>query len=155
MSITDLTIYESGEGGEMALVNDDIATISGLTNQVYLALFGGNIEQSTSEELDALSIREDWFGNEILETEFQFNSLFEKTIRTVAINTNGLSILKDAADSDLEYLRTYAEIITTISIIGLNKVQLIVSLTEPNDLSTRIKLVWDGTKNELIEFITL
>jgi len=153
--ITDIMIYESGSGGDISLKNDDIVTIAGLTNQVYLALFGGNIEQSTSEELDDLTIREDYWGNFYFEEENQFNSIYEKTLRTITLNTNGLSILKDAAESDLEYLKQYAEITISISIIGLNKVQLIVSLLEPNNISSRIKLVWDGTKNELIENIVL
>jgi hypothetical protein len=40
--IADITIFESGDGGDLALINDDLATIEGLTNQVYLAWFGGN-----------------------------------------------------------------------------------------------------------------
>jgi len=154
-NVTDIAFYESGDGGEMSLKNDDIEVIHGLTNQVYFHLFGGNIEQSTSESLDDLEIREDYFGNFYLNEENQFNSEFEKTLSTVVLNTNGLSDLKDAADLDLKPLKSYADIETEISIIGLNKVQLIVSLQEPNNISTKIKIVWDGTKNEVIENIII
>jgi len=153
--ITDIMMYENGSGGELSLKNDDLESINGLTNQVYLALFGGNIQQSTSENLESLDIREDYWGNEYLEEELQYNSLFEKTIRTVTLNTNGLSILKDAAEQDLNYLKKYADISMEISIKKLNFVELIVTLIEPDDISTKIKLLWDGTKNELIENITI
>lgn len=149
--ITDIMIYESGSGGEMALKNEDLQVIHGLTNQVYLALFGGNIEESTSEEIKQSDFRQDYWGNEYLDDEFQFNSELEKTLMTVALNTNGLSIIKDAAERDLEFLKKYCDIEIQVSLIKLNFVEIFVILQEPSKESTKIKLVWDGTKNELIE----
>ncbi len=152
---TDIMLYESGSGGEMLLKNDDIEAIHGLTNQVYLALFGGNIEQSTSEDLDLIQVREDYWGNNYFDDEFQFNSELEKTLMTVVLNTNGLSIIKDAVEKDLDYLKKYAEIDVDVSMIKVNFVEILIILHEPDNISTRIKLIWDGTKNELIENITL
>ena len=155
--IFDIMIYESGSGGDFNLKNDDLETISGLTNQVYLALFGGNIEENsiTSDELDDLDFRGDWFGNEYLQEEFQFNSLFERTLTQVALNSQGISTLEDAASQDLEFLTEYAEINIEGSIPEINKFQLVVQLIEPNDISTKIKFIWDATKNELIETIII
>lgn len=148
-------LYESGSGGEMALKNEDIEVIHGLTNQVYLALFGGNIEQSTSEDLDLLSIRQDYWGNKYLESEFQFNSTLEATLRTTALNINGLSIIKSAVEKDLQYLEKYADIDVEVSMIKVNFVQILIILHEPNNELTKIKLVWNGTKDELIENVIL
>jgi len=153
--IIDIMIYESGSGGDLRIENDDIISISGLTNQVYLALFGGNIEQSTSDDLSELDQRLDWFGNELLDEEFQFNSLFEKRLTEVALNSAGISLLEDAALEDLKYLKKYANIEVEGSIVGINKFQLEVDLQEPDQQSTKVKFIWDGTKQELIETITI
>lgn len=149
--ISDIAINESGSGGDLNLINDDLNTIEGLSNQVYLALFGGNIESSTSEDLDNLDQRDDWWGNSLLSKENQFNSLFEKTISTIALNSAGLSKLIDAAKEDLKYLEEYAIIDIDANIVSLNRINLLVNLTEPNSESLKIKFVWDGQKNELIE----
>ena len=153
--ITDLAIFESGSGGDLILKNDDLDTINGLTNQVYLALFGGNIEQSTSDDIDKLDQRGDWWGNAFLSTEYQFNSIFEKTISEVALTGEGLSKLEDAAKSDLSYLEQYAEIEVSASVPQLNRLELIVKLTEPDNQSTQIKFIWNGTRNEIIEQVIL
>ena len=151
----DVEIYESGSGGEFNLVNDDLETINGLTNQVYLALFGGNVEQSTSDDLNNLDQRFDWWGNGFLENENQFNSTFEKILSEVALNSSGLSKLKSAAKEDLKYLEDYADITINASITGLNRLELLINLDEPGNISTKIKFVWEGTKNELIQEITI
>jgi phage gp46-like protein len=151
----DLMIYETGSGGDLNLKNDDLDTISGLTNQVYLAFFGGNKEQSTSDELNELEQRKDWWGNFLMEPENQFNSELERTLDNVAINTEGISKIENAAKNDLQYLDEYADIEIEAFILSVAKVQIDVSLTEPNNNSTKLKFIWDGTKNELIEEIVI
>jgi phage gp46-like protein len=153
--IADVAIYEAGSGGEWILKNDDIDTISGLTNQVYLALFGGNIEQDTSDDLLDLDQRNDWWGNFLLKEENQFNSTFERTLKTIALNSSGLSKLENAAKEDLQFLKEYADIEIDSQITGVNKMTLFVNVIEPNSQSTKLKFVWDGTRNEIIEEITL
>jgi len=146
----DVVIYESGSGGELQLLNDDLALSGGLANQVYLAFFGGNLEQSTSPSLDDLEFRGDWWGNQLLKTENQFNSELERTLQTVALNSAGLRILENAAKKDLEFLKEFAEIDVKSSITGINKTELFVTLQEPGQQSTKIKLIWDGTRDEAI-----
>lgn len=153
--ITDVSIYEAGSGGEWILKNDDIDAISGLTNQVYLALFGGNIEQDTSDDLVELDERSDWWGNFFLKSENQFNSTFERTLKTIALNSSGLSKLENAAKEDLAFLKEYADVEIDSQITGVNKMTLFVNLVEPSNQSIKIKFVWDGTKNEIIEEITI
>ena len=44
---TDITLYETGSGGDFYLLNDDLNTGEALFQNIYLALFGGNYEDST------------------------------------------------------------------------------------------------------------
>lgn len=148
-------IYEFGTGGDINLKNEDVETVQGITNQVYLALFGGNIEESTSLVSESQNEKNDWFGNFYLDTEHQFNSTFERTINKIALTSGGISTLIDAAKTDLKYLQGYADIEISGLIPSLNKFELIVQLTEPNKKSTKITFIWDGTRKEIIETITI
>jgi len=96
--LIDIAIHESGDGGEINIVNEDVNTIQGLTNQVYLALFG-NYEQVTTNQLTGVE-RFDYWGNAYLLSENQFNSTFEKTINEVALTSGGVNRLVDAAKTD-------------------------------------------------------
>jgi phage gp46-like protein len=147
--ISDIFIFESFNGGELELVNDDLKVSQGLHNQVYLALFGGNVEESTTENLNELDERSDFWGNEYLTPENQFNSEFEKALNQVALNSSGISKLESAAKKDLQYLSEIANIAIAGSLIGFNKFQLIVELQEPNSQSVKVKFIWDGTRKEL------
>ena len=148
-------IFENGSGGDFNLKNEDIETISGLTNQVYLALFAGNIEENTSDDLDELEQRNDWWGNFLLVKENQFNSNFERTLRTIALNSSGLIQIENAAKEDLKYLQEFADIEISSEITGINKMTLFVNIIEPDQQSTKLRFIWDGTRQEIIEEITL
>jgi len=145
----DIMIFEGGSGGDWNIKANDLDSITGLTNQVYLALFGGNIIDTVGEQ------RFDYWANYLLDEENQMISSFERTVRDVALNSSGLQKLEQAAENDLKYLKEYANIIIEASIIGLGRLSLLVDLTEPNNVSTKIKFIWDSTKNELIEKIIL
>ena len=148
-SIADLLIYESGDGGEFSLKNDDLETVSSITNQVYLAFFGGNLEQDTSDIIEDGEERSDWWGNELL--DIPFNSKLERTLNNVALNSSGLRQIENAAKEDLKYLTYFADIIITASIESVNKLNLLVQLIEPDNQSFKIKFVWDNLRTELIE----
>jgi phage gp46-like protein len=144
----DLTIYEEGSGGDLILVNEDLSLSEGLSNQVYLALFGGNIEADTTEQQNSQEQNFDYFGNAFVGT--QFNSIFERSLLRTNLNSAGVQTLINAAETDLEYLQDVAEVDVEGNIIGVNKFELIVTLTEPDNVSTQIKFVWDKQKNEVI-----
>ena len=155
MAAIDIGIYENGSGGDLNLKNDDIETISGLTNQVYLALFGGNIEENTSNDLVELEQRSDWWANSLLKAENQFNSNFERALRENPLNSGGLIALENAAKEDLKYLKEFGDIEINSEITGINKMVLFVNIIEPNNQSTKLKFIWDGTKQEIITEIIL
>lgn len=155
MDILDLAVHETGSGGDFNIKNNDIETINGLTNQVYLALFGGNIEESTTPDLDSLQERNDWWANTYLQVENQFNSLFEKALTEVALTSAGISVLVDAAKNDLKYLNEYADITVVGSIPDINKFQLDVELKQPNVKSEKVTFIWDGTRKEIIQNVTI
>lgn len=152
--ITDILIYESGDGGEFQLVNGDLNTVQSITNCVYLALFGGNIEQDTSNSIEDNEQRSDWWGNLLL-SDIPYNSEFERTLLNVSLNSSGISKLENAAKNDLKFLKDYANISVNISIDDIDKMSLVVSLQEPDNTERKIKFIWDQLTNEVIQEITI
>jgi hypothetical protein len=76
----DLAIIETGNGGDLQLVGNDLAMVNGIENMPYLGMFGGNIEESTVNKVEKLQSF-DWWGNNLLmpgNQSIQFNSSFGK-----------------------------------------------------------------------------
>ena len=61
----DILLYETGNGGDLLLQNKDIELVNPLYQQVYVALFGGNIQAITKGDEIEGQIREDWWGNSL------------------------------------------------------------------------------------------
>lgn len=149
----DLLLYESGDGGEMRIINNDIALTQSLYQLVYLALFGGNIETNTTgNELESEQ-RFDYWANSLFHRDFpnrQFNSDTERILNTVTLNSSGrISILR-AVEKDLKVLDTIAN--TTVSVfLDRDTVTIVIGLTALNNLEERIlQLVWSQAKNEVL-----
>ena len=151
MDIIDILIYENGDGGELQLRNEDLQISQALTNQVYLALFGGNIEENTSGGMEDREQREDYWGNELLEAEHQFNSNFERELKKQPLTSGGISKLEDAAKRDLEFLQDYADIEVEGFAPKPYMLELYVTLIQPDVDSVKIKFVWDSQKQEFYE----
>lgn len=148
--IQDILIYESGDGGELSLKNGDIETVQSITNDVYLALFGGNIEQSTDNTILPGTIREDWWGNDLMPDNY-FNSEFEKTLSMVALNSAGIKTLEDAALKDVDFLKRFGTVSVSVSILDIDKMSIEVNLQEKDGTDRTIKFVFDRLKDEIIE----
>jgi phage gp46-like protein len=151
INIIDVLIHESGDGGELQLRNEDLQISQALTNQIYLTLYGGNIEENTSDDLEEKERRQDFWGNYYLEEEEQFNSNFERELKNQPLTANGLSRLEDAASQDLQFLSDYADIDVSASIPKPYKLELTVTLTQPDSESVKVKFVWDSQRKEFYQ----
>jgi len=150
----DISIYETGSGGDLELLGNDIASTSGLFNMVYMAWFGGNPEASTTgNELES-ELRDDWFGNALLfenEKEVQFNSILEKTLNQTALDSSGRITIEEAAKKDLEFMKDIADVTVSVSILSDDKVSIVAQLKEPENIEVKeYQLIWDNLKNEVI-----
>ena len=141
MDIQDILIYESGDGGEMKLKNDDLETVSSITNGFYLALFSSKTP--------------DWWGNAELLADNPFSSTFEKTLDSVSLNSSGLKQLEQSALEDLNFLKIYGEISVFASVLDLNKISLKINFKEPSGSEKIVKFVFNKLRNEIIEEVTI
>ncbi len=152
----DLEIRESGNGGDLRLNGNDLATTDGLFNMPYLGLFGGNVEQETLPDTASVPgvLNLDWWGNNLLlqdQPEIQFNSEFERGLNQIALTTSGRAELESIVGRDLEFLRQLSDLEFSISLTGNDKLELDISFTEPEDLQEQnFKFLWDGTRLQQI-----
>lgn len=155
--MADLSIYETFDGGDIAIAGNDLQLVESLYNQPYLGLFGGNVSQSTpsdAEEVGGSIERFDYWGNQVLyrdNQELQNNSNFERSLDLVALTSAGLQELTQIGKDDLSFLLEVGQVEFTVSIVGVDKIQVDVLLIEPENQQERnFVFLWNGTRLEEI-----
>ena len=150
----DLRLKETGGGGDLIVRNNDLITTDGIFNQPYMALFGGNVEQSTPIEPPEDEEQLDWWGNRLLlpnENDQQFNSETERLLNNIQLNSEGRTRIEQAVLSDLKYMRSFAELTVRVSIATVDTVEIYIHMQEPeNKQGVEFIYLWDATKNEII-----
>jgi hypothetical protein len=155
--MADLAIFETGDGGDVILKGNDLELTEGLFNLPYLALFGGNLLQSTDElpiEPEGLVEREDWWGNELFfpnSEKLQFNSKTERRLNEVALNSNALIIIEAIVKEDLKFMNEFAEVSVEVTIPDRDTLKIFITLQEPDGLEEQtFVFAWTATKLEEI-----
>lgn len=148
--MNDILIYESGNGGELNIKNGDLESTESLFNMPYLAHFGGNTEASTTGNEVEGEEREDWWGNTFLDADSQMNSELERSLNNNALNSAGRINIERDAVKDLQALSDIADVSSQIIITGANK----LTISDKIDKNV-INMIWDATKNEIIEEIII
>ena len=154
MQTTDLLLYETGSGGDLAVLSNDLAMAESLYQQVYLALFGGNIEANTKSKYIESEERFDYWGNSLVwnvKTTMQFNSETERALKNNALNSSGRLAILQAVQNDLRYLTSLLSYTIEVSVLGVNRLKITVNFTQRGNQENKVlQLVYDNAKNELI-----
>lgn len=154
MITKDISIYESGDGGELVIDSNDLLLQESLYSQIYLALFGGNVEQNTKRDYLANEIRYDYWANALLwkdETSKQFNSNTERLLEQIVLNSSGRLEMIMAVESDLEYLSELLTSSVEVEFPENDHIRIIVNfIPKENQENKVLQLVYDNAKNELI-----
>lgn len=150
----DFSIYESGDGGELLIIDDDFNLTEVLFQLVYLALFGGNVESITLGNEKEGDLRNDWWANSLLfkNNEYkQMNSLTEKTLRTTALSSAGRIAIQNSVDQDLQFLRQIVDISTEVAIKDNHRVEIYVRLNQyKGKEDVKLQFLWDNIQNTVI-----
>ncbi|MNX74446.1 hypothetical protein D3C86_1058860 [compost metagenome] len=154
METKDILLYESGDGGEMSIQSNDLALAETLYMQVYLAMFGGNVEENTKTSYLNTEERFDWWGNTLFFDDVkskQFNSNMERTLKNVSLNSSGRLEILRAMNEDLTYLTDVLDYEIDVELPDVNKIRLIVQFRQKGNQEDKIlQLVYDNAKNEII-----
>jgi hypothetical protein len=149
--MVDVFIYETGDGGDINILRDDIQKSFCSYNQIYLALWGGNIRQNTTENLATVIKREDWWGNWLMNESNQFNSNTERAIDNIVLNSAGIIDIENAVEKDLEFLQDYYDVNIFVSIEDYNRLRISVILEQPEGETQ--EFVFECKKNSISSFI--
>lgn len=154
MNTTDIHLFETGNGGDFAIINNDLLMGESLYQQIYLALFGGNIEASTKPSYLASEERFDYWGNSLIWKDAktkQFNSETERTLGNVALNSSGRLSILQAVNNDLDYLKGVVDFTVEVGIESVSRISITVSFSEKTNQQDKVlQMVWNNSKNEVI-----
>lgn len=150
----DLHIFESGSGGELALLKGDLALAESFFQVIYIALFGGNVEASTKGNEVASQERFDYWANSLIYKDKkakQFNSETERVISETTINSSGRLKIKRAVEEDLAFLKKIANLEINIVLLSDDKISIEVLTTALSNQTNRdYQFIWDNAKKEVI-----
>jgi hypothetical protein len=154
MSTKDINLFESGSGGEMRILNSDLLLSETIYQTIYLALYGGNVEQNTTSEENSSEENFDYWGNQLFysnDPDKWFNSQTERTLSTVALNGEGIKLIEDAVNADLQFLNNVVNFTVEVNIAANNKAEIIIAISEfQNQADRQLKMVWENSRNELV-----
>lgn len=155
MSITkDLNLFESGNGGELAILSNDLSLSESLYTIIYISLFGGNVEASTLGNEIESEQRFDYWANGLLNKSNQskqLNSRIEKELLNNAINSAGRLKIKSAIEEDLSFLKKIVNLDINVVILSQNRLEISIYLDSiGNQADKGFQFIWDNAKKEVI-----
>lgn len=150
----DFGLYERGNGGDIIVKNNDIESVSLLSNQVYIALFGGNVEGISRNDSTDQEKNDYWANNLIFKNlpNKQFNSITEKTLNEIVLNSSGRVTLIEAIKADLSYLNISFDV-SEIDVIfeAQNRIKIAIFINKNNSF----EIIWDYFKKELLKYTVI
>lgn len=142
----DIEVIETGNGGDIKKLGNDLALVYSFENMPYLAMFGGNVEQSTPPVRDAAQQAFDWWGNSLFSStpDVQLNSLTERTLISTALTSSGRLVIEEAIKADLEFMRPFAIVTVATEIIATDVLLIDIKIKRPEQLQERrFVYIWE------------
>jgi hypothetical protein len=151
MATQDVLIVETLNGGDLNKINNDVVIAYGWENMPYIALFGGNPQQSTPTERIDGEQNFDWWGNGYEANPIvQINSETERTLSQVNLNSSGRILIEQAVLRDLNFMTNFANVSVDVSIISDDRVQIDIAIIEPTNLQNKqYRYIWDSTRGAI------
>jgi hypothetical protein len=120
----DIALFENDNGGDILVKGNDLVKYFENEGQVYLALFGGNVEESTSLVNIVGKERFDYWGNYYLSVDNQFNSRTERTLNASALSSQGRGEIQSAIEYDLMHMKQFSNVTVTVTLEGVNRIRI-------------------------------
>lgn len=137
----DLAIFETGAGGDYMFNGNDLEVVNGTENMPYLAMFGGNVEASTQNNV-VEEQSQDYWGNTLLmnaNQPIQFNSIVERTLKNTPLTSAGRAIIENAIISDLQFIVDMGIPITVqVRIVATDRIDVTLTITYPSKVNVKV-----------------
>jgi hypothetical protein len=125
----DLYLCESGSGGDFTMNGNDLAIDESVANDIYLRMFGGNIESDTKSPRQTNEQVFDYWGNTFINDPLlQFNSLTERTLNKTPLNSFGRTIIETAIKKDLQSFQSIESI--NVAIVSTDRINVSLGIRD-------------------------
>ena len=123
----DVFLYQTIDDGEIDVENGLIEMSGGLDTAAYLSLFGGNEDDSGSDN-DPFN----WWANlDEIDPANQYRSETQHLLAGIPATSGNLHRIEDAANRDLKWLldkKIASLVAVTASIPALNRIKILVNI---------------------------
>lgn len=147
------SIFEDGNGGQLVLRNNEIVQTNSLATLAYLNMFGGNVDAETQKENEVGELRFDWWGNDSTQNSSTWiNSRTERILRGIEISSSARFKILEAVKYDNKSLEQYGSLGFEVTFPSPNRVKIVITISEPaKKRNQSLSIIWDATRNEVIE----
>ncbi len=147
------SLHEDGNGGQLTLRSFEIEQTESIYTMVYLAMFAGQLQEATTKETVSGELFFTWWGNDTNDNSDKWiNSNTERVLRGIELSSQSRFVIQRAVESDMQSLSQLGEFEVLITYPALNRVEINITIKEPGIKdSERLVLLWDATRNEIIE----
>jgi len=123
----DVVLRQTINDGEISVVDGIVAMDGGLETSVYLALFGGN-----EDDTGTVNDPNEWWGNRLETDEARtYRSATQNLLKSLPVTAANLLRLTGAVKTDLQYLldeNIASSVSAAVTIPALNKVQINIDI---------------------------
>lgn len=138
----DIAVVETGNGGDLVLLGNDLAQVTSIENMPYLAMFGGNPGFPSSNEVTQEQSFDFWGNNLLMSANqsIQYNSLTENLLNIIALNSAGRVQIQNAIMADLDFMSDFAVVTVSVTIVATDKIQVQLTVKQ-DDSSQKITII--------------
>jgi len=151
-----IEMFETLDGGDYVVGEDDILLDNSLNSIGYTSFFGGNLKENTTQgRKPSGAFYNDYWGNcdVFNEPDLQFNSNTERQLAFTPIRSGNLGVFEQASQKDLQYLKTSGKASTvssSVKIVNPGKIKLDVTVKQPSKTEPEgFTIFWDETLQRL------
>lgn len=144
----DVLMIETGNGGDIVKNGNDLAMVSGIGNNPYLAIVGGNLEAVTENNPSGVQSKDYWGNNLIMpgDQSIQFNSITQHTLDITELTSAGRIKIENAFKKDLEYLKDMGfEVEVNAYITATDRLEVIMKFTSEEAFVKVVTFVYKKT----------
>lgn len=143
----DISIIETGNGGDLEYSGNDFVPVYDIRNMPYLAMFGGNVIPDVKNKLEETQ-RFDWWGNDLLmpnDLSVQMISKTEKLLNATPLTSAGRIIIENGIKEDLKQLSSLAIITVSVTIVDSDRVSIILRIEGIDGIKRQITMKFEQT----------
>lgn len=150
----DVLLCAAESGSDFIFESKGFKLTEGISNQVFIGLFGGNIGGEERDRENSPNTEQifDWFGNDLFfdpEIDFKYNSELETFLMQTALNSSGRIRIEETAEGDLSFMSDFGKVEVEAEIIEIDKLKIFVKIQQPDNEENQVfSFIWDAAKQE-------